>query len=117
MTPTKFPVATVVEVSIIGVFPAAEYPALQTLVEKLQAELKDKFVELGGRDAHDRWAEARQATKEEVLHFTPRKLHFTADGVTHVCDTAFVSKRKLTRDREKVTCKLCRRKLGIEEGT
>ena len=109
----KFPVATVVEVSIIGVFPASAYPTLQTLVEAFQEELKAKFVEAGGRDAHGRWAEARQATKEELLHFTPRKLHFTEDGEAHLCDTAYVAKRNLTRDREKVTCKLCRRKLGI----
>jgi hypothetical protein len=112
-TVAKFPVATVVEVSIIGVFPASAYPTLQTLVEAFQEELKAKFVEAGGRDPHGRWAEARQATKEEVLHFTPRKLHFTEDGTTHLCDTAYVAKRNLTRDREKVTCKLCRRKLGI----
>lgn len=109
----KFPVATCVEISIIGIFPAADYPALQTIVEKFQEELKARFVEAGGKDPHGRWAEARQATKEEVLHFTPRKLHFTEDGKTHLCDTAFVAKRNLTRDREEVTCKLCRRKLGI----
>lgn len=109
----KFPVATVVEVSIIGVFPASAYPTLQTLVEAFQEELKAKFVAAGGLDPHGRWAEARQATKEEVLHFTPRKLHFTKDGEAHLCDTAYVAKRNLTRDREKVTCKLCRRELGI----
>jgi hypothetical protein len=109
----KFPVATIVEISIIGVYPASAYPTLQTLVEKFQEQLALAFVEAGGRDPHNRWAEARPATKEEVLHFTPRKLHFTEDGDTHACDTAYVAKRNLTRDREKVTCKLCRRKLGI----
>jgi hypothetical protein len=109
----KFPIATVVEVSIIGVFPASAYPTMQTLVEEFQAELRARFEAAGGKDAHNRWAEVRQATKEEVLHFTPRKTHFTEDGKKHVCDTVYVAKRNLTTNREEVTCKLCRRRLGI----
>jgi hypothetical protein len=109
----KFPVATVIEISIIGVYPASLYPTLQTEIEKFQAELQRKFVDFGGRDAHPRWAEVRQATKEEVLHFTPRKIHYSRDGKMHVCDTVHVSKRNLTRNIEEVTCKLCKRKLGI----
>ncbi len=111
----KFPVGTVVEISIIGVFPASAYPTLQTIVENFQDDLRAEFERVGGKDAHPRWAEVRPASKEELLHFTPRKMHFTDDGSTHVCDTAFVSKRNLTRNREEVTCKLCRRKLGITE--
>lgn len=113
-TVAKFPIATVVEVSIIGVFPASAYPTLQTMIEKFQDELREKFIALGGRDAHPRWAEARQATKEEVLHFTPRKTHYTTKpGERQICDTVHVSKRNLTTDREKVTCRLCLRKMGI----
>ena len=112
-TVAKFPIATVVEVSIIGVFPASAYPTMQTIVEEFQKELRARFEAAGGKDSHGRWAEVRQATKEEVLHFTPRKLHFTEDGKNHVCDTAYVARRNLTTNREEVTCKLCRRKLGI----
>jgi hypothetical protein len=109
----KFPIATVVEVSIIGVFPASEYPTLQTLVEKFREELRQQFEAAGGRDVYSRWTEVRQATREEVLHFTPRKRHFTNDGHGHVCDTPHVAQRNLTTNREEVTCKLCRRALGI----
>lgn len=112
-TVAKFPIATVVEVSIIGVYPASAYPTLQTMVEEFQNELRARFEAAGGKDPHSRWAEVRPATKEEVLHFTPRKLHFTDDGTSHVCDTAHVARRNLTTNREEVTCKLCRRKLGI----
>ncbi len=111
----KFPIATVVEVSIIGVFPASAYPTLQAEAEKFAEELRARFTAVGGRDPHKRWAEARPATKEEVLNFTPRKLHYTDDGKMHVCDTAHVARRNLTRNREEVTCKLCRRKLGITD--
>ncbi len=110
----KFPIATVVEISIIGVFPASEYPALQTAIDKFQEELREKFIALGGRDPHPRWAEARQASKEEVLHFTPRKMHMERGG-RQICDTAYVARRNLTRNREKVTCKLCMRKMGISD--
>ena len=113
VAPRKFPVATIVEVSIIGVFPASAYPTLRTMVEEFQAELRAKFEAAGGRDAHGRWAEVRQASKEEVLHFVPRKTHYSEDGSSHVCDTVYVAKRNLTRNREEVTCKLCRRKLGL----
>jgi hypothetical protein len=110
----KFPVATIVEVSIIGVYPASAYPTLQTLVEKFSEELTRAFVEVGGRDSHNSWAEVRQATREEVFRFMPRKMHFYAGGnCVHLCDTVYVAKRNMTSDREKVTCKLCRRKLGI----
>jgi hypothetical protein len=109
----KFPVATVVEISVIGVYPASLYPTLQTIAERLQDELRKQFEAAGGKDPQPRWVEVRQATREEVLHFTPRKMHFTKDGEAHVCDTAYVSKRNLTTDREKVTCKLCRRKMGL----
>lgn len=109
----KFPIATCVEISVIGIFPATDYPTLQAIAEKLQEELKAKFIEAGGKDPHGRWAEARPATKEEVLHFTPRKVHMSERG-RQICDTVYVAKRNLTRDREKVTCKLCRRKMGIE---
>jgi hypothetical protein len=112
-TVAMFPIATVVEISIIGVFPAAAYPTLQTVVEDAVRELSARFEVAGGRDPHNRWSEVRPATKEEVLHFTPRKLHFTEDGTSHVCDTAHVARRNLTTNREEVTCKLCRRKLGI----
>jgi hypothetical protein len=112
--PQKFPIATILEVSIIGVFPASAYPTLQTIIEEFQNELRARFEAAGGRDAHNRWAEVRQATKEEVLHFMPRKMHFTQDGKVHVCDTAYVAMRNLTTNREEVTCRLCRRKLGIQ---
>jgi hypothetical protein len=86
----KFPIATVVEISIIGVFPASEYLTLQALVEKHQNELRALFESAGGRDSFLRWAEVRPATKEEVLRFTPRKMHFTGDGHSHACDTKHV---------------------------
>ena len=114
-SPAKWPIATVVEISVIGVFPASEYPALQTLVEQFQEELHARFETAGGRDVQNRWVEVRQATREEVLHFTPRKLHYTEDGRRHACDTAHVARRNLTTNREEVTCKLCRRKLALVE--
>jgi hypothetical protein len=112
----KFPIATVVEISIIGVFPASEYLTLKSAVDELQVELSDRFEKLGGRDAHLRWVDVRPATREETIHFTPRKVHFIQND-RQICDTAYVAKRNLTADREKVTCKLCRRKLGIYEET
>jgi len=109
--PPRFPIATVVEISILGIFPAADYVRLQLAAEEIQTLLRERFLALGGRDVYPRWAEARQATKEEVLHFTPRKVHYAEDGA-QICDTVYVAVRNLTRQREKVTCKLCLRKLA-----
>ena len=53
----------------------------------------------------------RGLTKEETLAIVPRKWHFAVRG-RHICETPFVSKKFLTKDKEKVTCKNCLRKLA-----
>jgi hypothetical protein len=111
----KFPIATVVEISAIGIFPASDYTTLQKIADKLRDELLAQFLAAGGRDVYPRWVEVRQATKEEVLCFTPRKVHYTRNGKTQACRTPYVAKRNLTTEREKVTCRLCQREFGLGE--
>lgn len=108
-----FPVATVIEVSIIGTAPASAFPALQDVARAVQEELTRRFVGHGGKSAHPRWAEVRPATREELLKFVPRKVHYAPDLDKWVCDTVHVSKRNLTSNKEEVTCRLCRRKMGL----
>jgi len=111
--PVNFPLGTVVEVSIIGSVSSGAYLELQTMANEMQATLMKRFVELGGKAAHPRWAEVRPATREELLHFIPRKVHYSENGQKWICDTAHVSRRNLTSNKEAVTCRLCRRKLGV----
>ncbi len=111
--PAHFPVATVIEVSIIGVAPASAYPELQTMTRAFQAELTKRFEDLGGKAPHPRWAEVRPATREELLTFIPRKRHYSADLRDWLCDTAHVAQRNLTSNKDEVTCRLCRRALGL----
>ena len=53
----------------------------------------------------------RPMTKEETLAVIPRKWHLDRDG-RQACQTPHVSKRYLTQDKDKVTCKLCLREMG-----
>jgi len=107
------PIAVVLELSIIGSTTATALPALQTLVESMMDELKKRFEAVGGSNPHTRRLTARPARYEELLTFVPRKKHFSADDVSWICDTAHVSRFNLTRDTKAVTCKLCRRELGL----
>jgi hypothetical protein len=111
--PANFPVAFVLELSAIGVAPASLFPALQTLANGLEEHIRAHLETAGASNLHKRWAEVRPATREELLNFVPRKVHFTEDGTTWVCTTAHVSRKNLTANREEVTCRLCRHKLGL----
>jgi predicted oxidoreductase len=55
----------------------------------------------------------RPLTHEESLRLIPRKWHLERGGV-HACDTPFVSRKFLTQDVGKVTCKLCLKRLREE---
>lgn len=114
----KWPVATVVEIRLMGVFPASLYLRLQEEMDRAETSIRETFSDLGGRDAIRQWVEVRPATREEILYFQPRKRHFgpLESGKRWACDTPHVARRNLTRDREQVTCKLCKRVLGIQEG-
>lgn len=50
----------------------------------------------------------RPMNREEAVAFVPRKFHWAPDG-GRVCNTEFVSRKQLTDDPKKVTCKLCLR--------
>jgi hypothetical protein len=112
--PPKFNIATVVEVSIIGTFPAFKYPGLQSAVEAFEANLREIFIRVGGENAHTRRVDVRPATKEEVLHFTPRKIHYSENGLHWICGTAHVALCNLSNDVSRVTCKLCRQVLTFK---
>lgn len=53
----------------------------------------------------------RPMTQEELLAVIPRKWHLEFEG-RQLCDTPYVSKRYLTKEKEKVTCKLCLKKMA-----
>jgi len=111
--PPHFPVAFVVELSAIGVAPASNFPELQALAEKIEEQMRAAIGAAGGASLHKRWAEVRPASREELLNFVPRKVHFSKDDATWVCTTEFVSRKNLTANKEEVTCRLCRKKLGL----
>ena len=69
----------------------------------------------GASNLHKRWAEVRPASREELLNFVPRKKHFSESKGTWICTTDHVSPKNLTTSKEEVTCRLCRRKLGLTE--
>lgn len=50
----------------------------------------------------------RPMNREEAVAFVPRKFHWAPEG-ERVCNTEFVSRKQLTDERNKVTCKLCLR--------
>ena len=97
----------------MGVFPASLYTELQGIAERAEAHFRELASDAGGRDFVRQWIEIRPATREEVLHFQPRKVHFSEDGARWACTTERVARRNLTADRESVTCRLCRRALGL----
>jgi hypothetical protein len=113
--PPHFPVAFVVELSAIGTVPASLFPELQTLADSFEQEVRERLEKAGAASMHKRWAEIRPASREELLNFVPRKVHFSKDGATWICTTEFVSRKHLTANREEVTCRLCRKKLGLME--
>lgn len=54
----------------------------------------------------------RPVTKEENLRLVPRKWHMSQHDGTHLCDIHHVSKKYITNDPSKVTCKRCLKKMG-----
>lgn len=111
----KWPIATVLEVRIFGTFPAADFNNLTAVAGAHSRQLREAFDEAGGRDSLVQWVEVRPATREEVLHIQPRKIHYSEDGRRWLCGTERVARRNLTAHREEVTCRLCKRGLGIRE--
>jgi len=105
----KLPIAMVIEVSVIGSLPATEIPALQEMADAVLVELTRRFEGRTGAKVFPRWAEVRPATRDELLMFIPRKMHYTDDGDDHACDTMHVARKNLTKDVHSVTCKLCMR--------
>jgi len=57
----------------------------------------------------------RGMTQEEVLRLVPRRFHMAGPENRQVCKTPHVSQRFLTKDRDKVTCKLCLEELRGED--
>lgn len=53
----------------------------------------------------------RGLTQEEILRIIPRKYHFQGPDGRQICDTKHVAARFLTRNTERVTCRLCMKKL------
>jgi len=110
--PPNLPMAMVVEVSVVCSIPATQIPELQEIATGIQAELVEQIEALAQAKVYPRWAEARPATRDELLSFVPRKMHYTENGDDHACDTLHVARKNLTRDARAVTCKLCIRFLG-----
>ncbi len=113
--PPHFPVAFVIELSSIGVVSATLFPELQTLAETFEAEVRARIEAAGASSMHRRWAEVRPASREELLNFVPRKVHLSERKGTWICSTQHVSYKNLTTVKEEVTCRLCRRLLGLTE--
>lgn len=84
--------------------------AFNTVIRAFYARSQDLGVAVGKSRGY-----MRALTKEENLTLKPRKYHFSEDG-RHICDTQFVARKYLTTNREKVTCKLCLRRMGEGEG-
>lgn len=89
-----------------------------------QLEKAHGAFEALAQDFHDRCRELgvqlqgaagvlRPLTHEESLRLIPRKWHLEREG-SHACDTPFVSRKFLTQDVGKVTCKLCLKRLREE---
>lgn len=83
----------------------AELDQAMVLLERLTADFMRECEKIGV-SVHFPRGTFRPMTKEEALAFTPRKFHYAPDG-ERVCSTEFVSRKQLTEDRSKVTCKLC----------
>lgn len=81
---------------------------VQAVFDKLNGMIETFYDECDARGVSVLQAHggARPMTREEAVTFVPKKWHLNVGG-THACDTVHVSKRFLTEDREKVTCKLC----------
>lgn len=109
--PANLPIAIVIEVSVVGSIAASKIPELQEMADAVLVELTRRFEGRGAK-VFPRWSEVRPATRDELLSFIPRKMHYTEDGDDHACDTMHVSRKNLTKDMHAVTCKLCLRFLG-----
>ncbi len=87
----------------------SEFPLLEKVLQVVVQDALQKFEKEGFRSfLHS--ARVRPMSQEELISIVPRKVHYAPDDI-QVCDTAHVSKKNLTKDREKVTCRLCIRKM------
>lgn len=84
--------------------------AAHALFEKLGNEFYEKCHDVG-LHVQKTIGQVRPMTQQEALQFIPRRFHFDKGG-EQLCDTAYVSKKMLTTDESKVTCKLCQKRLA-----
>lgn len=83
--------------------------AFEALAKDFYDQCKEIGVQLQGAQGV-----VRPLTREESIHLVPRKFHMERDNA-HICPVPFVSRNQLTKDRAKVTCKLCVKKLREED--
>lgn len=77
---------------------------------KVRSAMKRALKEAGFEiKVHE--AEIRKPWKDEAL-MVPRKVHMRADTVTDTLCGNHASRKNIVTNRSKVTCKICRRKLG-----
>lgn len=104
--PAKIPCAMTLDFSVIVGAKIGDVDVLAKILEDAINEVL-RSCTAHNIDAYLRYGQVRPTRHEELVAIIPRKVHYTADGLKQFCDTVHVSKKNLTNDRSKVTCKLC----------
>lgn len=98
----NFEIAMTGKVSVLGAIHDEFIKHVEKLYEQCECE-GVSIIEAKGQ--------MRGLTQEEVLRIIPRKYHLSGADGRQICDTKYISARFLTQNTERVTCKLCLKKL------
>lgn len=83
---------------------------IEAVFEKLDQAVREFYEDCDAKGVSVLQADGlvRPMTRDEILMVVPRKKHLEVDG-RQACRTPHVSQRNLVKDKDKVTCKLCRK--------
>ncbi len=104
-----------VDITVVTNSKLSEFPILDKVLNLAVKDALARFEKEGFR-AFLHHGKVRPMSQDELLSILPRKVHFVPlPGEKHICDTAHVAKKNLTLDPDKVTCKLCLRKMNCDD--